>query len=51
MKGPRITPESTSEGVAKHTTIRIIDPNHIVVSDDSHPDVPVWIINLKRGEA
>ncbi len=36
-----IQPEK-SELVAKHTTIRLIDHDHIVVSDDSRPDVPVW---------
>ena len=31
-----------SEKVGSYTTIRIVDDDHIVISDDSRPDVPVW---------
>ena len=41
------TPELQKEGV--HTTIRVVDRNRIVISDDSRPDVPVW--TFKRRAA
>ncbi len=31
-----------SEKAGSRTTIRIVDADHLVVSDDSRPDVPVW---------
>ena len=45
-----IQPEK-SEDDAKHTTIRIVDSDHIVVSDDSRPDVPVWTFKRSQNQA
>ena len=45
-----IQPEKSAV-VSKHTTIRIIDPDHIVVSDDSRPDVPVWTFKRSSNQA
>ena len=45
-----IQPEK-SELAATHTTIRIIDHDHIVVSDDSRPDVPVWTFKRSSNQA
>jgi hypothetical protein len=45
-----VTETIESDKPGQHQTIRVVDADHIIISDDSRPDIPVWTFKRRTAE-